>query len=39
MKLKETGFWEDEEYEDFSSFDNLVKHKEEALDNPDESSD
>ena len=27
MKLKETGFWEDEEYEDFSSFDNLVKHK------------
>ncbi len=39
MKLKETGFWEDEEYEDFSSFDNLVKHKEEVLDNPDESSD
>ncbi len=39
MKLKETGFWEDEEYEDFSSFDNLVKDKEEYLDNHDESSD
>jgi len=39
MKLKETGFWEDEEYEEFSSFDNLVKDKEEDLDNHDESSD
>ena len=39
IKLKETGFWEDEEYEEFSSFDNLVKDKEEDLDNHDESSD
>jgi len=39
IKLKETGFWEDEEYEEFSSFDNLVKDNEEDLDNHDESSD
>ena len=40
MKLKETGFWEDEEYEDFSSFDNLVKKQdEEVIDTHDESSD
>ena len=40
VKLKETGFWGEEEYEDFSSFDNLVKKQdEEVIDSHDESSD
>ena len=40
VKLKETGFWGEEEYEDFSSFDNLVKKQdEEVIDTHDESSD
>ena len=40
VKLKETGFWGEEEYEDFSSFDNLVKKQdEEVIDSNDESSD
>jgi len=40
VKLKETGFWGEEEYEDFSSFDNLVKkQEEEVIDSHDESSD
>jgi len=40
VKLKETGFWGEEEYEDFSSFDNLVKKQdEEVIDPHDDSSD